>query len=99
MTDHINDWIVIPQLLEHPLKKATSYFPHYQLHNTILTQTKLSCSHGTGPEQGNDTWPFCEQMNTYISFLKYQAAPYKLDSLSAKLTVLPIIIMKIVWQP
>lgn len=52
-----------------------------------------------GLSRENDTWPFCEQMNTYISFLKYQAAPYKLDSLSAKLTVLPIFIMKIVWQP
>jgi len=25
MTDHLNDWIVIPQLLQYPLKKATSY--------------------------------------------------------------------------
>lgn len=51
MTDHLNDWIVIPQILEHPWKKAISCFHAVNVMMQSLLRQKSSCSHGIRPVQ------------------------------------------------
>lgn len=47
-----NDWSMIPQLLDFPLKKVTSYSHAVNLMMEYFFRQNSSCSHGIRPEWG-----------------------------------------------